>query len=156
MPPVLQPLSASLSLDGETRITFICFIRAQLRITNTHMYTIGSFLRMARGPDQLIRHTPMATLIRPAPKSEPSVPDQLTRSFSEANVTKLAPDTFESKLPSQMLRFTFVATLVRPMLEKLKANLLDDHFQLIHMRNQTVLVTYDLAHNTRAVSESFD
>lgn len=107
MPPIVQPISASLALGGNTRITFICFIRARLRITNTHMYIIGSFLRIMRAFDQLIRP------------------------FVEANIIKLAPDTFESNLPNR------------------------DYFQLIHMRNQTALVTYDLAHNTRTVSESY-
>ena len=57
-------------------------------------------------------------------------PDQLILFESVATITYLAPDTFEDELPDNRLR-------------------------LIKMRNQTVLISYDLAHNTREVSKSY-
>lgn len=64
------------------------------------------FLRIARGPDQLIHFEPTAT------------------------VTLLAPDTLESELP-------------------------DTQSRMAKGYNQTVLITYDFATNTREVSQSF-
>jgi hypothetical protein len=58
-------------------------------------------------------------------------PDQLIRFEPSASVTLLAPDTLESDLP-------------------------DNKSRLIKMRNQTALITYDLATNTRGVSKSYD
>jgi hypothetical protein len=57
-------------------------------------------------------------------------PDQFIRFSPEASITQLAPDTFENEL-------------------------LEDRSRLVKMRNQTVLINYDLAHDTRSVSESF-
>jgi hypothetical protein len=104
--PTIRPLSASLEFGGKVRSTVKLRIQAQLRFYNTHIFTVGSFLRIMRGPDQLIRFAPIATL------------------------TKLAPDTFESELPGNQSR-------------------------LIKTRNQTALISYDLAHNVRTVSKSY-
>jgi hypothetical protein len=57
-------------------------------------------------------------------------PDQLVRFEPSPNITRLAPDTIESDLP-------------------------DNKSRLIKMRNQVVLVTYDLATNTREVREAY-
>jgi len=105
--PTIKPLNASLSPSGELRRTFRYRIQAQLRLLNTHIFTVGSFLRIMRGPDQLIHFEPAAS------------------------ITKLAPDTFESELPDTQVR-------------------------LIKMRNQTALISYDLATNAREVSQSYD
>jgi hypothetical protein len=58
-------------------------------------------------------------------------PDQLIRFSPTASLTQLAPDTFEEELP-------------------------EDKSRLITMRNQTALISYDLATNTREVSQSYD
>jgi hypothetical protein len=99
-------MSASLAPNGALPRTFQYRIRAQLRFVNAHIFIVSTFLRFVRGPDQLIRFDPAAS------------------------VTLLAPDTLESDLP-------------------------DNRSRLIKMRNQTVLITYDLATNTRSVSKSY-
>lgn len=78
--PTVRPLTASLEFGGKLRSTMRVRLQAQLRLYNTHIFTVGSFLRIMRGPDQLIRFAPIATL------------------------TKLAPDTFESELPENQSR----------------------------------------------------
>jgi hypothetical protein len=104
--PTIRPLTASLEFGGKVRSTVKLRIQAQLRFYNTHIFTVRSFLRIMRGPDQLILFEPHPTLIQ------------------------LAPDTFESELP-------------------------DTRARLIKMRNQTALISYDLAHDTREVSKSY-
>jgi hypothetical protein len=101
-----QKFHATLALSGTLKRTAQFRIQARLRFTNVHIFIVGTFLRFMRGPDQLIRFAPTASL------------------------TQLAPDTFEEELP-------------------------EDRSRLIKMRNQTVLVSYDLATNTREVSKSY-
>lgn len=57
-------------------------------------------------------------------------PDQLIRSIRTPSITQLAPDTFEEGLS-------------------------EDQSRLIRMRNQTVLITLDLADDRRMVSKSY-
>jgi hypothetical protein len=57
-------------------------------------------------------------------------PDQLIRFAPKANIIQLAPDTFEEELP-------------------------EDRSRLIKMRNQTTLISYDLAQNVREISKSY-
>lgn len=102
----VQPLSASLSPSASMKRNLVFRLRARLTLFNTHMVVAGRFLRIMRGPDQLIRSEPDATL------------------------TLLAPDTIESELP-------------------------DNRTRLVQIRNQTALVSYDLAHNVREVSKSY-
>jgi hypothetical protein len=102
-----QKLNATLTFSGALQRTLRHRILAQLELTNVHIFIVGTFLRFMRGPDQLIRFTPTA------------------------NITQLAPDTFEEEL-------------------------LEDRSRLIKMRNSTALISYDLAHDVREVSASFE
>jgi hypothetical protein len=102
-----QQFHASLAPSGTLKRTIWFRMQARLELINIHIFIAGTFLRFVRGPDQLIRFSP------------------------EATITQLAPDTFEEELP-------------------------EDRSRLIKMRDQTVLVSYDLATNTREVSASYD
>lgn len=57
-------------------------------------------------------------------------PDQLIRSDPATFILKLAPDTFATELP-------------------------DNQMHIIKLRNQTALISYDLANNVRAISKSY-
>ena len=104
--PIRKTLNATLASSGSFHSILRYHLRARIKFLNVHIFTVGTFLRFVRGPDQLIRFTP------------------------SASITQLAPDTFEEELP-------------------------EDRSRLIKMRNQTVLISYDLAHNTREVSKSY-
>jgi hypothetical protein len=152
-----QKLNATLAFSGALKRTIRCRIQAQLKFLNIHIF-VTILLRLVYGPDQLTRHihTPSLTLI--PFKAQPIVPDQLVRLEPSANITELSSDTFEEELPSPpYARLYPKAGLTKPELpSSINPNLPNDESTILKMRNQTVLITYDLATNTREVRGSFD
>ena len=148
-----QKLNASLSSSAAIRRTVQHRIHVSMKFVNIHIIR-ATLLRFIHGPDQLTRHIHTPSLTLTAFKAQSIIPDQLVRPELTANITELSSDTFEEELPlPPYAQLHPKEGLTEPELPpSIKADLSDDKSKLIEMRNQTVLITYDLATNTRSIS----
>ena len=151
-----QKFNATLTLSGSMRRTIQYRIRASMKFVNIHIVRT-TFLRLILGPDQLTRRSEISTLTLRAFKAQPIVPDQFIRFEPAIDILWLAPNTFEEELSGPPYgRLLSRSGLTEPELPpSVKSTLPEDKSRLIKMRNQTALISYDLATNTREVSESY-
>lgn len=88
--PILNPLDATLSPSATLRPTLRYRIRARLEFINAHIFLTATFLRFVRGPDQLIRLEPSASIMQLAPDTiEPELPDDRARLIKMRNQVAL-------------------------------------------------------------------